>query len=302
MKRESLKRRDAGFSLLEMMISILILLIVSGTAFQALSYYQKNYLSTQIRVDMHSSVRAAIELLSQEIGQAGLLTFKPRTLNADITGGSSPQSVALSDLSDIFAQEKLLIDAGDLQELVTVTAVNASTITGIFSKNHASGAPVTAAGVFPHGILTDTDGPQLQLFGDLYGDGTLVFAQYDCNFATGTFSRSVTPVSAASINPSQVLVSNVTQNPPEAGPPALPMGLPCFRFTKKIISGFSFVTGVAITLSVRTAQKDPQTNNYVTMTKSFLNISPRNVLTGLDDAQNAIITRLQTTPLNLPLH
>jgi hypothetical protein len=56
-----------------------------------------------------------------------------------------------------------------------------------------------------------------------------------------------------------------------------------------------------MTISVQTEQKDPQTKAFVTMTKSFLNIAPRNVLAGLDDAQNAIITRLQPTPPSLPL-
>jgi hypothetical protein len=37
------------------------------------------------------------------------------------------------------------------------------------------------------------------------------------------------------------------------------------------------------------------------MTKSFLHLTPRNVLSGVTSAQNAIISRLQPTPQNLPL-
>jgi prepilin-type N-terminal cleavage/methylation domain-containing protein len=281
-----------GFTLLELLVSIILLLIVSGSAFRALSYYQKNYLSTQIRVDMHGGTRAALELMTQEIGQAGLLSFTPRQISVAVTGNASPQSVTLSSVTDIFIGEKLLVDTGNVQEVVGVTAISGSTVTGIFNKNHPSGAGVTAVGIFSQGIMSSSTSTQLKLFGDLFGDGTLMYAQYNCDTTVGTLSRSVTPVSASSINPSQVLIANVIPNPG---------GTACFQYTTTSISGFTFVTSVAMTISVRTDQRDPQTNAFVTMTKSFLNIAPRNVLAGVDDAQNAIISRLQPTPPNLPL-
>jgi len=283
---------DHGFTLLELLVSIILLLIIAGAAFRALSYYQKNYLSTQFRVDMHGGTRAALELMTQEIGQAGLLSFTPRTISAPVTANTSPQSITLSSVTDIFVGEKLQVDTGGLQEVVSVTAISGSTVTGIFNKNHASGTGVTAVGIFPQGIMSSSTSTQLKLFGDLFGDGTMMYAQYNCDTTVGTLSRSVTPVSASSINPSQVLIADVIPNPG---------GTPCFQYTTTSISGFTFVTSVAMTISVRTDQRDPQTNAFVTMTKSFLNIAPRNVLAGVDDAQNAIISRLQPTPPNLPL-
>ncbi len=278
-----------------MLAGILILLVVSGSAFQALVYYQKNYLATQLRVDMHAALRSSIELLTQEIGQAGLLTFTPRTISGNYTGNPSAQPVTLNDATDIFVGEKLLIDAGASQELVTVTAKSGNVVSGIFTKNHSDGATVNALGIFPQGIMPSpsiSTATSLKLFGDLYGDGTLVYAQYDCNTGAGTFSRSVTPVSAGSINASQVLIANITANPG---------GTPCFQYTTVSKSGYIFVTSVGITLTVRTAQRDPQTNQYATMTKTFLNIAPRNVLAGLENANGGIIGRLQPTPPNLPL-
>jgi hypothetical protein len=241
---------------------------------------------------MHSGMRAALELMTQEIGQAGLLSFTQRTVAAAVAESPNAQSVTLSSVTDIFVGEKLLVDTGTQQELVGVTAIGGSSVTGIFNKNHASGAIVNAYGIFPQGIMSSSSATQLQLFGDLYADGSLVFARYDCDTTAGTLSRSVTPVSAGSINSSQVLVANIIANPG---------GTACFQYTSVTNSGFTFVTSVAVTLSVRTEQRDPQTNAYVTMTKSFLNLAPRNVLVGLDSAQNAIISRLQPTPPNLPL-
>ena len=292
MKQRGNRYSNDGFTLLELLVSIILLLIISGSAFLALSYYQKNYLSTQFRVDMHGGMRAALELMTQEIGQAGLLSFTPRTISAAVIGNASPQSITLSSVTDIFVGERLLVDTGNFQEVVSVTAISGSTVTGIFNKNHASSASVNAVGIFPQGIMSPSTSTQLMLFGDLFGDGTLMYARYNCDTTAGTLSRSVTPVSASSINPSQVLIADVIPNPG---------GTPCFQYTTTSISGFTFVTSVAMTISVRTEQRDPQTNAFVTMTKSFLNIAPRNVLAGLDDAQNAIISRLQPTPPNLPL-
>ena len=54
--------------------------------------------------------------------------------------------------------------------------------------------------------------------------------------------------------------------------------------------------GVAITISVQTATSDPQTRGFVTVTESLLNISPRNVLAGLENARTNLLMRLQPTP------
>ena len=56
-------RQNEGFSLLELLISLVILLTVSGSAFEVLSYYQKAYLSTEMRADVHSGIRAALALM-----------------------------------------------------------------------------------------------------------------------------------------------------------------------------------------------------------------------------------------------
>jgi len=300
MKNARFTGGESGFSLLEMLVAVLLLLIVSGAAFEVLSYYQKNYVSTQLRIDMDSSLRGALELLTQEIDQAGALSFTPRKVTAPpaITASSTAQSVTLDSTTDIFVGEKLLIDAGGFQELVSVAAVDSTTISGIFTQNHTAGARVMAVGVFPQGIMSSSNSTQLQVFGDIYGDGSLTYAQYSCDTTAGTFSRSVTPVMAApgtastTNSMSKVLIANVI---PNAG------GTPCFRYQTQSISGSTFVTSVGITITIQSAQKDPQTNNYITLSKSFLNISPRNVLVALDEANSAIVTRLQPTPTNLPL-
>ena len=281
-------RQDEGFSLLELLISLVILLTVSGSAFEVLSYYQKAYLSTEMRADVHSGIRAALALMTQEITQAGLLSFPAKTTQAAIAKDVNLQSVALNPgAGDIFDGEKLLIETGSSQEVVSVTSHTSSSVTGIFTKDHATGAIVTAPGVFPEGILPSSSATQLRLVGDLNGDGNLVYGYYDCNTATGNLSRYMNKVSAPGVNPSQLLMDHVVSNPG---------GTPCFQYTNTTVRGFTFVTGVAITISVQTSTSDPQTGAFVTVTESLLNISPRNVLAGLENARTNLLTRLQPTP------
>ena len=66
--------------------------------------------------------------------------------------------------------------------------------------------------------------------------------------------------------------------------------------------GYTFTTGVGITLSVQTTWPDPQTHQYSTMTKSFLNLEPRNVLSAFELANAGIANRLQPSPPNVTLY
>src|SRR5437660_12257918 len=93
-------RKNEGFSLLELLISLAILLTVSGSAFEVLSYYQKAYLSTEMRADVHSGIRAALALMTQEITQAGLLSFAPKTTQAAIAKDINLQSEGLNPAAD----------------------------------------------------------------------------------------------------------------------------------------------------------------------------------------------------------
>src|SRR5262245_53096569 len=107
-----------GFSLLEMLFSVVIMLVASGAAFRALGYYQQNYGSTQLRADMHQGIRGALELMTQEVNQAGLLNFAPRTLSAAVTSSVTAQTVGLNSVDAIFVGEKLVVDTNDFQEEV----------------------------------------------------------------------------------------------------------------------------------------------------------------------------------------
>ncbi len=224
-------RAQRGFSLVELMVSTVIMLVVAGGVFGALNYYQKTYQRTEISADMHDNLRSAIDLIMQEVGQAG----------------SSP-----------------------------------------------AGATLASLGVYPAGILTTSTTTSLKLFGDINGDGTLVYVEYNCNYVTGgagTLTRSVTPVGTGAVNPATVLVDNLVPNP-------APDGANCFKYpaAPPAVAGFVFVNQVGVTLTVQTTTRDALTGNFLSMTKSALDIVPRNIQMGLDLANAGLLNRLKPTP------
>jgi prepilin-type N-terminal cleavage/methylation domain-containing protein len=301
----------AGFSLLEMTVSIALLLVISGAILSTISYYQQTYSRTAAQSDIYENVRGAAELMSQEIGQAGLVSLPSPspTLSAAVTNSATAQTVNVSSTTSMFVGEQLLVDAGTKEELVTPTGVTSTAITAIFGKSHASGAGVNVLGVIPSGIVPPgaTDGSTsvvepgvsvLNLVGDINADGSLLYVRYTCDTSTtpGKLSRSVTIVTPGvnTINSSQTLLSTLIPNPG---------GTPCFQYSTNTITigatTYTFVTNVGLTLSVQSLAVDLGTQQYLTMTKSFLDLSPRNVLTGFEAANAGDSAWLQAQPPNV---
>lgn len=309
-------KRNRGFSLLEMMVSVAILLVITGAAFAALSQSQKAYGTQQLQADMHAGVRGTVELMTQEIGQAGSLNFAPQTIPSAVTGSTTAQAVTLSSAANIYVGEVLTVDTGSNQEFVTVTAVNdaSNQVTGIFKNSHVAATPVVALGVFPNGVLTTAAGNSLQIFGDINGDGTLTYVEYDCNPGTTTAPGTLTRTST-------VLAPGVTtQNAPQTLLTTLlanPSGTPCFTPSMGIggsvtagncnVSGISStltcVTDMQVMLTVQTAEEDPNTHSFTAMTKSVLNLSSRNVFAAYAIATSTSPTAslMQQNPPGLPL-
>jgi type II secretory pathway pseudopilin PulG len=305
---QALKSAQAGngFSLLELLVSITVLMVIASAVLSVMSSYQKTYQTTQLRADMYLSLRGVSELMAQEIGQAGLFGLPPATIVPAVTPNLAPQVVTVSSVAAMFVGEKILVDQGPAQELITLTAVNPnqSQITAVFTNPHPAGVALNVQGVFPSGIMTTSTTSKLQLFGDLNGDGTLVFVHYDCNPSTaqavvpGTLTRSITPYTptVTTSNTPDTLLSTLIVNPP-------PASRPCFQYTTPpAINGYTIVTNVAVTLSLRSTVMDPVTHAYLVMTKSFMDLTPRNLLGAVELANIPAVNLLQVTPPHYPLN
>jgi Tfp pilus assembly protein PilV len=286
--RKDWKRPTSGFSLLEMMISMVVLFGVTGVVMSGLLQTSHTEGTVQNRTEMHASVRSATELMQQEIGQAGRVALPAAvTLSAAVAAGVSVPAT-LSSTTGMFANEYLVVDAGSNQETVQVSSISGSTITGAFRLAHASGVPVTVQGGFgtgvvpesasPYNMTNGSDGTHLKLYGDINGDGNMVYVEYICDYASsGNLYRSVSAFDAGTIVAKQVLLPNLVST-------GNPNGTPCFVYQEEpsgcdatSATNPCFVTDVAVTLTVQTQLPDPSTGVYQKETKALLNVSPRNV-------------------------
>jgi len=300
-------RSDEGFSLIELLIAMAIVLLIVGAVTDGLLQTTTTTRMTWNRTEMHSGVRGVTELLQQEVGQAGFVS----TPNATITlgtavGGPGVATVSLSSVAGMFVGEKLVIDSGCsdalipctiLQETVAITAINtgANQITATFTAPHAAGVPVSvqggfSSGIVPTGMANGSTGMVLKLYGDINSDGNMVYIEYTCDTANHRLYRNVMAWNAASkpaLTTGMILLDNIMPNPGAA---------PCFSYQTANVVGTDFVVDVAITLTVQTQQVDPVTHRHQFETKTLLNVSPRNVFNVWELASMSLNDRVQPMP------
>ena len=297
---------ETGYTLIELMIAVAVLMIVSASVFNGVQQLTQVSATVHNRSEMHAGVRNATELLQQEIGQAGRIALPQAVwLTAPVVGdptGVAVQPVAVNDVTGLFVGEQVLVDAGLSQETVEITAIAGLIISGVFVNDHLVNTPVDVQGGFTSGVVptaasgtvngsTDT---VLKIFGDINSDGNMVYVEYTCDaLVTNNLYRNSMPFTAGVKNPptvAQVLLNNVQPNPD---------GAACFIYQQVSVSGTTYVTDVAVTLTVQTERRDPVTGLFQMETKALLNVSPRNVFQVWQMASLNINSRLQPMPASV---
>ncbi|MGE0448588.1 MAG: type II secretion system protein J [Vicinamibacterales bacterium] len=304
-----MRHSQHGFSLIELVVAISIFLVVSAAVLDGLMNVSKVSATVANRTQMHAGVRNATELLQQEVGQAGRVAL-PNRVRLAAAAAQGNATVALeaidaagnvlnsaSAVKSMFVGEKLVVGTGSVEETVTLTGVNALTnqITAAFAWSHAIHEPIQvyggfASGVVPTNATNGSTGSVLKMFGDVNSDGNIEYVEYTCDTAGGNLYRRAVAFDAAikpALSPEQSLLNNVVANPD---------GTPCFTYQQQAVSGTTFVVDVAITLTVRTPDPDPQTGIYQYETKALLNVSPRNVFNVWQMAGLGISSRVQPMP------
>ena len=323
-----------GFTLLETMLSLTILLIVIASIMTGISQMTNAQSTIGNRTEMHRNVRSATELLQQEVGQAGRLSLPATvTLTAAATASTSAETVSVSSTAGMYAGMYLDVlpdtSAGPNYEIIQLTAVGASSITASsFTFAHISGSQLIVSGsigtgVIPPAALTyvtpscpsSTVSPTtytaytngstcntLKLYGDINGNGGFLYVEYACVPGTTTspgylYRNEVTsPLTAASKPAVGASVVLLNNLLPNPG------NAPCFSYQTAIgASGATYVLNVAITLTVQTQQLDANTGLYQEETKALLNVSPRNVFDAweLDSVLAHSLERVQPIPANI---
>ena len=280
-------RNDAGFTMIELLISVGILMTVSALMMRGtLDMTNLNTKQSNLS-EMHAGIRNATALLQQEVGQAGRLAFPaPVTVAAAIPIGDQWVVVAPS-VASMFVNQKLEFigknATGDVEEIVTVTAVDAgnSRIRAVFTIAYLAGARVMPAGGFAEGVIPTTKAngstaTKLKIVGDINGDGSIVYVEYTCDWGAGRLYRNMMAYDAGAkpaLAVEQVLLDNLLPNPPDPGG----IARPCFTYDQRTIYGNTYVINVAIMTTVRTDERDKTTGQFQTVTKALLNVAPRNV-------------------------
>jgi prepilin-type N-terminal cleavage/methylation domain-containing protein len=285
--RLSAPRHDAGFTLIELMISVGILMTISALMMRGtLDMTNLNRKQSNLS-EMHAGIRNATSLLQQEVGQAGRLSLPaPVTVPAAIPIGDQWVVVSPS-VASMFVGMKLEFigrnATGDVEEIVTVTQVNTAnnSIRAVFTIAYLAGARVMPAGGFAEGVIPTTKAngstaTKLKIVGDINGDGTIVYVEYTCDWVAGRLYRNMMPYNAGAkpaLAVEQVLLDNLLPNPPDPGG----IARPCFTYDQRTIYGNTYVINVAIMTTVRTDEVDQTTGQFQTVTKALLNVAPRNV-------------------------
>jgi prepilin-type N-terminal cleavage/methylation domain-containing protein len=285
-----------GFSLIEMMIATLVLMVVCGTVMKGVLDLTNLSQTITNRTDMHNGVRNATELLTQEVGQAGRIALPAPVALANTTVAGTT-TLAVGATAGMFIGEQLMIGTDNSQETVTVTAIPGDTTVDVtaLTFDHPAGTPVRAPGGFAAGVVppnapNGSTGTRLKIFGDIHDDGNMVYVEYWCDLNSGRLYRISLPASTANkLAPTvdQVLIDNIEANPD---------GTACFTYQTEVVVNRTYVTGVAITLTVRTQRRDRNTGDFQRETKALLNVSPRNVFNVWQMASLNIDNRIQATP------
>jgi prepilin-type N-terminal cleavage/methylation domain-containing protein len=316
-------RRDSGFSLVELMVAMAIMLLISGAAVTALLKMTSTQATIWNRTQMHSGIRGATEVLQQEVGQAGRITLGGAvSTTANSTGctvGGCTTTLTVASTANMFQGERLVVDTGASQETLRIVSINSATGLTVAAvsasgkvKDHNNNVPLQVFGAFSAGVVpplvspsayapgapastfaNGSTGDTLKLFGDINADGNMVYIEYKCDLSTtpGNLTRNVMPwnqaTASAAATASQILLSNITSNPDSS---------PCFTYQLSRVDTTYFVTDVAITLTVQTQLIDPVTKQFQKETKALLNVSPRNVFSAWQLASLGIPERVQPTP------
>lgn len=295
------RQSDAGFSMVDLLVSVVLLLIISGIVMEALQQMTTAQGMVANRTNMHTAIRSATSLLQQEVGQAGRVALPGAVKLTTAIAGAGAATASVNSAAGIFPNEQLVVDAGPNEETVTVTGVSGNTFTAVFTNTagHAADAPVSVRGGFASGVVPKSPGftngstdSVLKIYGDINGDGTMVYVEYTCDTAAGLLYRNVVPLTASTkpaVTAANVLL-NIQPNPGNT---------PCFTYDEDTVNGVTYVLVVGVTLTVATTAVDPLTHLTQTETVSLLNVAPRNVFDVWQLRGLGINNRVQPMPASV---
>jgi Tfp pilus assembly protein PilW len=212
---------DNGVSVVELLVSMCVLIPVIGAAMGLFSVGAKQHSSEQGSISANQEIRAAFEMMTTEIAQAGSHGDRNTTLTAAVTSSASAQAVTVDSTTGFTAGDYVDVDTGTSREKAQLTAVGANTLSAPFRTAHAAGAPVRLfalpfmGGVIPPsgvGAHSTSSGSTLRFFGDINSDSTVQYVEYIYDATNRQITRSITPITQTSLNQAVAIVQNIKPN------------------------------------------------------------------------------------------
>lgn len=107
------KVKQAGFSLIELMVVILILTVITGAIFQQIDMVQKRYRSEQNKMDLFQNAREFVDQFVRDVHTAGYPN--PRVFTPDVTWEVSPAANSkYNAVGLIYMDPRRLVFEGDI--------------------------------------------------------------------------------------------------------------------------------------------------------------------------------------------
>ncbi len=211
---KKLKFDQEGFSLLELLVSVAVIVLLMALIFGFLDLNQRRYRSQQLLGEINQGGRSAFEVIAQELNQAGY--NPPFQQNRQLSAAANASGSAIVSTSlqfpgggtsgvtqGIFYGSRLVIGNScsgtpttcDQEEVLVnndtsygTTAITTTAVPVVLTNNHASGEPVFSRNYpFPSGIYYDnrTAGTalavadnKLRFYGDILDTGDMYYGEY----------------------------------------------------------------------------------------------------------------------------
>jgi len=212
---------EHGFTMTELLISIVILIPIMGAAVSLFSTGAEQQASEQSSIDANQEARSALQMMSTEIAQAGSHGDVSTVTTGSVSASSSVQALPVASTAGLTVGDWVDVDYGADHEMVQITSIGNNSISGVFRTGHTSGRPVhlfalpfTSGVLPPAGMAANTSSAvtTIRFFGDINSDSTLQYVEYNYDSTNNQITRPITPLTQTTKNAALPLIRNLKPN------------------------------------------------------------------------------------------
>lgn len=221
MKRAIRAGLENGFSIMELMISVIILIPIMGAAISLFSLGARQHATEQDSVDMNQDARTGIEMMAREIAQAGsrrdFFTAAPGPI------GTGIWTATVNSTDGLITGDWVRVGGTETVQLTNVNYA-ARTITANFLSAHGNNSSIRLfAFPFETGLVraagmpanSSADVNPLRFYGDISGDPNdrnLYYVEYAYDNANNQITRSFTPITAPVVEAPRPFITGIKAN------------------------------------------------------------------------------------------